>query len=90
MPRWDWECPKGHVFEADVRIADREKPLPCTAEGCDEDAQRIAVGHSSPGTMLDYGLGLNREALEKGTYDPLKPIQRGVRRHRGEKAGYFG
>ena len=81
---YDWECPEGHEFESMVRIAVRQEPIPCQADGCGLIATRIEISHSCPGTMLDYGLGLNREALEKGTYDPLKPIQRGVRRHRGE------
>ena len=85
MPLYDWECLNGHRFEAVVRMDDRAGPIACTEGGCTQEAARVEISHSSPGTMLDYGLGLNREAVEKGTYDPLRPIQRGVRRHRGDK-----
>ena len=90
MPMYDWECPEGHVFEENVLIAVRNEPVPCHVDDCTELADRIKISHTCPGTMLDYGLGLNREALETGRYDPLKPIQRGVRRYRGENAGPFG
>lgn len=90
MPMYDWECPKGHEFEENVPVAVRKDPIGCQSEGCREMATRVEISHSCPGTMLDYGLGLNREAVETGRYDPLKPIQRGVRRHRGESAGPFG
>ena len=90
MPMYDWQCPDRHKFETVVSMAKRKGPLPCMFPECKQLAARIEISHTNPGTMLDYGLGLNREALEKGTYDPLKPIQRGVRRYRGEKAGPFG
>lgn len=90
MPMYDWECPEGHKFEANVMIADRNNTILCEDDVCTEFATRIEIGHSCTEAMLDYGLGLNREALETGRYDPEKPIQRGVRRHRGEDAGPFG
>jgi len=90
MPMYDWMCPNGHKFEAVVSIVDRKTPITCADGDCTAMANRIEISHSNPGTMLDYGLGLNREALEAGKYDPLRPIQRGVRRHRGEKAGPLG
>jgi len=81
---YDWMCPKGHMFEENVPVDVRKDPIGCQSEGCRELADRIEISHSCTDAMLDYGLGLNREALEAGRYDPLNPIQRGVRRHRGE------
>lgn len=85
MPMYDWECPDGHRFEHVVSIADRNKLIPCQVEGCTHVAERIEISHSNPGTMLEYGFGLNREALQKGTYDPLNPINRGIRYRKSEK-----
>jgi hypothetical protein len=84
MPMYDWECPAGHRFESVVLMAYRDEPLACQADDCVEMATRIEISHSNPAAMIDYGFGLNREALEKGTYDPLKPVARGCRHRKGE------
>lgn len=101
MPLYDFECPRGHRFEHQVTIADREKAVPCTTkiEVADFDAPQFiedgtpppvtekpcmlpakkVITHSHPETLLDYGLGANRDAARAGTYNPANPIRRGVR-----------
>lgn len=32
MPMYDFCCPRGHKFEANVKIADRSTPIPCEFE----------------------------------------------------------
>lgn len=76
MPLYDYECPAGHVFEHSELIANRNEQVKC--KECTEMSTRIKHSHSNPSAMLDYGLGLNREAVMKGTYDPEKPINRGI------------
>lgn len=90
MPMYDWTCAEGHEFEHVVKISERNDSIECSQEGCEAPAVRTEISVRCPAALLDYGFGLNREALNKGTYDPLNPIKRGVRRHRGEKAGPFG
>jgi len=29
MPLYDWKCPHGHTFEKNVKIAERNEPVPC-------------------------------------------------------------
>lgn len=32
MPLYDFECPRGHIFEKNVPYDDRYKPIPCEVE----------------------------------------------------------
>jgi hypothetical protein len=80
MPLYDFECPAGHRFEALVSIASRTEPFPCQAPACALQAQRIEICHAHPSTMLDYGLGANRDAAREGRYNPDRPSTRGVRK----------
>ena len=50
------------------------KDVPCILK-----ATRVEISHSSPASMLDYGLGANRDAAREGRYDGT-PSTRGVRK----------
>lgn len=80
MPLYDFECGDGHRFEAVVPLAARQQPIPCQAPTCPLVAHRIEICHARPSTMLDYGLGANRDAAREGRYDPNRPSTRGVRK----------
>ena len=84
MPMYDYACPSGHRFEKVVPIAERNEPVGCEgATGncdCPLQATRIEIAHAHPSTMLDYGLGANRDAAREGRYDPNRPSTRGVRK----------
>ena len=59
MPRYDFECPHGHRFEHDCRMADRLKEIPC--EGMvpqllsDEDADKAEAGELDEAYKADIG-----------------------------------
>jgi hypothetical protein len=92
MPLYDFHCDAGHRFERVVPLAQRNEPIAC--EGgppksgdagaarlpCPLPANRVEIAHARPSTMLDYGLGANRDAAREGRYDPNRPSTRGVRK----------
>jgi hypothetical protein len=85
MPLYDYACSAGHRFERVVPIADRHLPIPCQGIRADDQpcalhAERVEICHARPGTMIDYGLGANRDAALQGRYDPNRPSTRGVRK----------
>lgn len=92
MPLYDFECSNGHRFEESASLARREEAIPCqgTIDGADGGqpasvtcpllAHRVQICHARPSTMLDYGLGANRDAARQGRYDPNRPSTRGVRK----------
>ena len=90
MPMYDFQCLDGHEFETVVRMANRADPIPCEHDGCELEASMLECSFKGRqcSTLLDYGFGLNREAVQKGTYDPLKPVQRGVKHRAGEKTPF--
>jgi hypothetical protein len=85
MPLYGYCCSAGHCFDRVVPIADRHLPIPCEGncsdgQRCRLEAHRIEICHARPSTMLDYGLGANRDAAREGRYDPNRPSTRGVRK----------
>lgn len=80
MPMYDFQCHEGHGFERVVPIAARDELIACEEPGCAAVAHRVEISHAHPGTMLDYGLGANRDAAREGRYDPNRPSKRGVRK----------
>jgi hypothetical protein len=84
-PLYDYCCSAEHRFEKLVPIAERERPVACEGSGtdgrpCALDARRVEISHARPSTMLDHGLGANRDAAREGRYDPNRPSMRGVRK----------
>ena len=85
MPLYDYICSAGHRFEKVVPMADRHRLVTCEGKQddgrrCPLDAARVEICHARPSTMLDYGLGANRDAARAGRYDPNRPSTRGVRK----------
>jgi hypothetical protein len=84
-PMFDFECIAGHRFEKVVPLAERHDVIACavvddSGQPCALDARRIEICHARPSTMLDHGLGANRDAAREGRYDPNRPSTRGVRK----------
>jgi hypothetical protein len=63
-----------------VPLPDGGGAIKATGERCPLMAKRIEISHARPSTMLDYGLGANRDAAREGRYDPNRPSTRGVRK----------
>ncbi len=80
MPMYDFECPEHHRFERVVPLDVRNEPIACDEPGCAQRATRVEICHARPSTLLDYGLGANRDAALQGRYDPHRPSTRGVRK----------
>jgi hypothetical protein len=64
MPRYDYECPQGHRFEQHARMSACDTPVPCTTEGCTEQAVTIITGGH-----LDHGIACHRDASLAGNWD---------------------
>ena len=48
MPKYVYECPKGHVFE-DVRpIAERDNAILCCVGHCDSGMKRVEIPAATP------------------------------------------
>ncbi len=77
---YDFQCAAGHRFEKVVPLDARNRRVDCEGAGCALSAHRIEICHARPSTMLDYGLGANRDAAREGRYDPNRPSTRGVRK----------
>lgn len=77
---YDFECPVGHRFERNVRMADRDAPVQCEEPDgtvhCGLAATRVEIAFSPSNAILDHGLGANRDAAREGRYDPANPTRR--------------
>lgn len=56
---------------------------PVILVNCPHSAERVFGTHSNPSSMLDHGLGSNRDAAREGRYDPLNPNRRFMAKGRG-------
>lgn len=76
MPLYDFKCADGHTFEHQCLMADRKTPVACEDGSCELEAILLVGTHSNPRSILDHGLGRNRDAAREGRYDPLNPNRR--------------
>ncbi len=64
MPRYDFRCEAGHMFEHDCSSDDVEKPIPCQGEGC-----ILTADYTANCGGLDHGIGLFRDQAREGRFD---------------------